>query len=59
MVREHMKGAADRARATLRRVPARCPTRSFQSKGKLDSAKGGVHNAVGNVEDAARDLTKG
>ena len=32
--------------------------KELQSEGKLDKAKGDVHNAVGDVKDAARKLTK-
>ena len=32
--------------------------KELQSEGKLDKTKGDVHNAVGDVKDAARKLTK-
>ncbi len=32
--------------------------KELQSEGKLDKAKGAAHDALGNVKDAARDLTK-
>ena len=32
--------------------------KELESEGKLDKAKGDVHNAVGDVKDAARKLTK-
>jgi uncharacterized protein YjbJ (UPF0337 family) len=42
MDREHVKGAADKAKG------------KHQGNGrKLDKAKGDIHNAVGNVKDAA------
>jgi hypothetical protein len=30
----------------------------LESEGKVDKAKGDLHNAAGNVKDAARDLSK-
>jgi uncharacterized protein YjbJ (UPF0337 family) len=32
--------------------------KKLESEGKLDKAKGDIHNAAGNVKDAARKLTK-
>jgi uncharacterized protein YjbJ (UPF0337 family) len=32
--------------------------KALQTDGKIDKAKGDVHNAVGNIKDAARELKK-
>ena len=32
--------------------------KELESEGKVDKAKGDLHNAAGNVKDAARDLSK-
>lgn len=59
MDREHIKGAADKAKGAIKDTAGKLTgDKELQSEGKLDKAKGDVHNAVGNVKDAARDLTK-
>jgi len=59
MDREHIKGAADKAKGAIKDTAGKLTgDKELQSEGKLDKAKGDVHNAVGNVKDAARNLTK-
>jgi uncharacterized protein YjbJ (UPF0337 family) len=59
MDREHIKGAADKAKGTIKDVAGKVTgDKELQSEGKLDKAKGEAHNIAGNVKDAARDLTK-
>ena len=59
MDREHVKGAADKAKGSTKETAGKITgDRELQSEGKLDKAKGDVHNAVGDVKDAARKLTK-
>jgi uncharacterized protein YjbJ (UPF0337 family) len=59
MDREHVKGAADKAKGAIKDTAGKLTgDKELQSEGKLDKAKGDVHNAVGNVKDAARELTK-
>jgi uncharacterized protein YjbJ (UPF0337 family) len=59
MDREHIKGAADKAKGAIEDTAGKLTgDKELQSEGKLDKAKGDVHNAVGNVKDAARELTK-
>ena len=59
MDREHVKGAADKAKGAIKDTAGKLTgDKELQSEGKLDKAKGDLHNAVGNVKDAARDLTK-
>jgi uncharacterized protein YjbJ (UPF0337 family) len=59
MDREHVKGAADKAKGGIKETAGKITgDKELQSEGKLDKAKGDVHNAVGDVKDAARKLTK-
>jgi uncharacterized protein YjbJ (UPF0337 family) len=59
MDREHIKGAADKAKGAIKDTAGKLAgDKKLESEGKLDKAKGAAHNAVGNVKDAARDLTK-
>jgi uncharacterized protein YjbJ (UPF0337 family) len=59
MDREHVKGAADKAKGTIKETAGKLTgDRELESEGKLDKAKGDVHNAAGNVKDAVRNLTK-
>jgi uncharacterized protein YjbJ (UPF0337 family) len=59
MDREHVKGAADKAKGNIKETVGKISgDKELRSEGKLDKAKGDVHNAAGNVKDAARDLKK-
>ena len=59
MDREHVKGAADKAKGAIKDTVGKLTgDKELQSEGKLDKAKGDAHNAAGNVKDAVRDLTK-
>lgn len=59
MDREHVKGAADKAKGAIKGTAGKLTgDKELQSEGKLDKAKGDAHNAAGNVKDAVRDLTK-
>jgi uncharacterized protein YjbJ (UPF0337 family) len=59
MDREHIKGAADKAKGAIKDAAGKMTgDKELQSEGKLDKAKGAAHDAAGNVKDAARDLTK-
>jgi uncharacterized protein YjbJ (UPF0337 family) len=59
MDREHVKGAADKAKGSIKETAGKITNdKELQSEGKVDKAKGDIHNAVGNVKDAARKLNK-
>jgi uncharacterized protein YjbJ (UPF0337 family) len=59
MDREHVKGAADKAKGTIKETAGKLSgDRELEAEGKMDKAKGDVHNAAGNVKDAVRNLTK-
>ena len=56
MDREHVKGAADKAKGAIKDTAGKLTgDKELQSEGKLDKAKGDVHNAVGNVAIGAND----
>ena len=57
MDREHVKGAADKAKGAIKETAGKVSgDKELESEGKVDKAKGVLHNAAGNVKDAARDL---
>jgi len=59
MNREHVRGAADKAKGTVKDVAGRMTgDKTLQAEGKADKAKGDLHKAAGNVKDAARNFTK-
>ena len=55
MDREHIRGAADKAKGAIKDVAGKITgDRDMEAEGKLDKAKGDLHNAVGDAKDAAR-----
>ncbi|HLH88169.1 MAG TPA: CsbD family protein [Xanthobacteraceae bacterium] len=59
MDREHVKGAADKAKGAIKDAAGKLTgDRELQSEGKMDKAKGDLHNAAGDVKDAFRNATK-
>src|SRR6476619_4215540 len=55
MDREHVKGAADKAKGAIKDAAGKVTgDKQLQTEGKLDKAKGSAHNAVGDVKDAVR-----
>jgi uncharacterized protein YjbJ (UPF0337 family) len=60
MDREHVKGAADKAKGAIKDAAGKVTgDKELQAEGKLDKAKGSAHNAVGDVKDFLRDASKG
>ena len=58
MDRDHVKGAADKAKGTIKETAGKVTgDKELESEGKVDKAKGDLHNAAGNVKDAARGLS--
>ena len=54
MDREHVKGAADKAKGTIKKGAGKLTgDKEMEKEGKLD--KGSAHNAAGDVKDAGRD----
>ena len=59
MDREHVRGAADKAKGAIKETAGKVfGDKELESEGKVDKAKGDVHNAAGNLKDAARKLSK-
>jgi uncharacterized protein YjbJ (UPF0337 family) len=59
MDREHVRGAADKAKGAIKETAGKVTgDKKLESEGKVDKAKGDLHTAAGNVKDAARNLTK-
>jgi uncharacterized protein YjbJ (UPF0337 family) len=59
MDREHVKGAADKVKGTIKDVAGKVTgDKALQAEGKFDKAKGDAHNLAGDIKDAARDAAK-
>jgi uncharacterized protein YjbJ (UPF0337 family) len=55
MDKEHLKGAADKAKGAIKDAAGKAAgDRKLEAEGKFDKAKGAAHEAVGDVKDAAR-----
>jgi uncharacterized protein YjbJ (UPF0337 family) len=59
MDREHVKGAADKAKGAIKDTAGKITgDKQMQAEGKFDKAKGAVHHAVGDAKDSLRDASK-
>ena len=59
MDREHVKGAADKVKGAIKDTAGKLTgDDKLQAEGKMDKAKGDLHNIAGDVKDAVRDATK-
>jgi len=55
MDKEHVKGAADKAKGAVKdAVGGLTGDSKLQAEGKMDKAKGALHSAVGDVKDALK-----
>ena len=55
MDREHVKGAADKAKGAVKDAAGKLMDyKKMQAEGKFDKAKGAAHQVAGDVKDAAR-----
>jgi uncharacterized protein YjbJ (UPF0337 family) len=55
MDKEHIKGAADKAKGAVKDAFGKMTDdKQMQVEGKFDKAKGAAHEAVGDAKDAAR-----
>jgi uncharacterized protein YjbJ (UPF0337 family) len=58
MDREHVKGAADKAKGAVKDAAGKITgDTKLQTEGKIDKAKGAAHSVAGDVKDAARKAT--
>jgi uncharacterized protein YjbJ (UPF0337 family) len=56
MDREHVKGAADKAKGAIKQGAGKLSgDKELEREGQVDKAKGDVHKTAGDVKDAARD----
>jgi len=59
MDREHVKGAADKAKGAIKDTAGKITgDKQMQAEGKFDKAKVAVHHAVGDAKDSLRDASK-
>ncbi len=59
MDREHIKGAADKAKGAIKDTAGKVTDdKKLQAEGKIDKAKGSAHQAAGDVKDTARKATE-
>jgi len=55
MDREHVKGAADKAKGAIKDAAGKITgDKKLQTEGKIDKAKGEAHSVAGDVKDAVR-----
>jgi uncharacterized protein YjbJ (UPF0337 family) len=55
MDREHVKGAADKAKGAIKDAAGKLmDDKKLQAEGKFDKAKGAAHETMGDMKDAAR-----
>jgi uncharacterized protein YjbJ (UPF0337 family) len=55
MDREHVKGAADKAKGAIKDTAGKVTgDKELQTEGKMDKAKGSAHNLAGDVKDVVR-----
>jgi uncharacterized protein YjbJ (UPF0337 family) len=55
MDREHVKGAADKAKGAVKDAAGKLmDDKKLQAEGKFDKAKGAAHQTAGDLKDAAR-----
>ena len=58
MDREHVKGAADKAKGAIKDAVGKLTDdKKLQTEGKIDKAKGAAHNVAGDVKDAVKHAT--
>jgi uncharacterized protein YjbJ (UPF0337 family) len=59
MDKEHVKGAADKAKGAIKDAVGKMTgNKRMQVEGKFDKAKGAAHEVVGDVKDAVRKAAR-
>jgi uncharacterized protein YjbJ (UPF0337 family) len=59
MDKEHIKGAADKAKGAVKEAAGKMTgDKEMQAEGKFDKAKGAAHNVAGDIKDAARQAER-
>jgi uncharacterized protein YjbJ (UPF0337 family) len=60
MDKEHLKGAADKAKGAVKDAAGKITgDKKMQAEGKFDKAKGAAHNVMGDAKDAAKPADRG
>ena len=55
MDKEHVKGAADKAKGAIKETAGKVTgDKGLEAEGKMDKVKGAAHSAVGDVKDALK-----
>lgn len=55
MDKEHVKGAADKAKGAIKDAAGKVTgDKEMQAEGKADKAKGAAHSAAGDAKDAVK-----
>jgi uncharacterized protein YjbJ (UPF0337 family) len=58
MDKEHVKGAADKAKGAVKDTVGKMTgDKEMQAEGKMDKAKGAAHSAIGDAKDAVKKAT--
>jgi len=59
MDKEHVKGAANKAKGAVKEgIGKATGNERLRGEGKVDKAKGEMHNAAGDVKDAVKKATR-
>jgi uncharacterized protein YjbJ (UPF0337 family) len=59
MNKEHVKGAADRAKGAVKQGVGKVTgDEDLRKEGQIDKAKGDIHKAAGDVKDAVKKATR-
>ncbi|HZZ59844.1 MAG TPA: CsbD family protein [Roseiarcus sp.] len=59
MDKEHVKGAADKAKGTMKDAAGKMTgDKKLESEGKIDKAKGEAHKTLGDAKDAVRKASE-
>ena len=59
MDREHVKGVAEKAKGAIKETAGKVSgDKELETEGKVDKAKGDLHNAAGDVKDAVKKVVK-
>ena len=59
MDKEHLKGAADKAKGAVKDAAGKAlDDKKMQAEGKLDKAKGAARETLGDAKDAAKESNR-
>jgi uncharacterized protein YjbJ (UPF0337 family) len=59
MDREHVKGVAEKAKGAIKETAGKVSgDKELETEGKVDKAKGDLHNVAGDVKDAVKKVVR-